>query len=121
MGKVIGSASECSGNDDGGLDTPTRQLAGIDHRQGVHAGLRREVWSKIRWCSSGRAAAGYPHHRTVLLLLQLRQRSTVHPLSAEHIDVVELCELFGRESFRGTENHVTSVVDHNVQVTVVAH
>ena len=49
------------------------------------------------------------------------QRSAVHPLSAKHIHVVELCELFGREGFSGTEHHVTSVVNHNVNAPLVFH
>jgi len=42
------------------------------------------------------------------------------PLSAEHVDVVELSSCSGVKASAGP-NHVSSIVDHNVQVTVVAH
>jgi hypothetical protein len=48
----------------------------------------------------------------------LRQRGAVHALRAEHIDVVELGQLFRREGFRRPEHHVARVVDHHVQATV---
>jgi len=52
------------------------------------------------------------------LFSQLGQRRTVHALRTQHVYVIQLRELFGRECFSETENHVARVVDDNVEVSV---
>jgi hypothetical protein len=60
------------------------------------------------------AAAANPNYQALALFPQYRQSGTVHTLCAQYIDVVKLCELLGREGFGRAEDHVTSVVDHDI-------
>jgi hypothetical protein len=48
----------------------------------------------------------------------LRQRSTIDALRAEHVGVIDLQELFGSEGFRGTKDHVSRVVDDDIETAV---
>jgi hypothetical protein len=57
--------------------------------------------------------------QTVPLLTHLRQDRTIHPLRAEHIDVVELCQLLGRERLGRAEHHVPRIVHDHVDATMV--
>jgi hypothetical protein len=51
----------------------------------------------------------------------LRQSRTIDTLGAEHVDVVELRELFRRERFRRSERHVTGVVNHDIETSLLGH
>ena len=61
-----------------------------------------------------------PTHSTnpPLMFAQLRQRCTIDALRAEHVGVVDLHELFGGEGFRRTEDHVSRVVDDDIETAV---
>jgi hypothetical protein len=48
----------------------------------------------------------------------VRERRAVHALGAEHVDVVELGELLGREGLGRTEGHVASIVHDDVNPSV---
>jgi hypothetical protein len=52
------------------------------------------------------------------MLAQLRQSCAVHALGAQHIDVIPLRELFEREGFGRTKDHMTGVVDDYIQAPV---
>src|SRR5258708_9655324 len=66
----------------------------------------------VRW-----AAARNPHYEPSLLLSQLRQCRAVHALSTQHVHVIQLRELFGREYFGGAEDHVPFIVDDYVEAS----
>src|SRR5712671_2078315 len=68
-----------------------------------------------------RAAARYPDQQSLSLLAQLRQGRAIDTLGAEDIDVVEFRELFGREGFRRPEHHVTGIVDHHIEASLLGH
>jgi hypothetical protein len=55
------------------------------------------------------------------LLAQLRQSRAIDTLGAEDIDVVEFCELFGGERFCRPEHHVTGVVHHHIEASVLGN
>ena len=48
----------------------------------------------------------------------LRSRGTIDALRAEHIGVINLQELFGSEGFRRTKDHVSGVVDDDIETAV---
>jgi hypothetical protein len=48
----------------------------------------------------------------------LRQRGTIDALRAEHVGVIDLQELFGSEGFRRTKDHVSRVVDDDIETAV---
>ena len=116
---MIGSRRERARHDDGRLDPGARQLAGVAHGEGIHRGLGGEVRSEKRGRSSARAAAGDPDDQTRSLRAEMRKRGAVDALGAEHIRVIQLGELFGREGFRRTEHHVAGVVHDHVQAPVL--
>jgi hypothetical protein len=61
------------------------------------------------------AAAANPDHQPSPVFPQDWKSGAVDPLCTQHIDVVELRELFGREGLSWTENHMTGVVNHYVE------
>src|SRR6267143_6767702 len=121
MREMIGATGEGAGNDNRGLDPPTRQFTGVDYGQCVHPGLGREVRRQIGWRSPGGAAARYPNHKAPSLFAQLRQSCAVYTLRAQDVDVIQLRELFGRESFGWTKNHVSGIVNDHVEATVLGN
>ena len=52
---------------------------------------------------------------------QDRQSGAVHPLGAQHVDVVRLCKLLRRKSLGRTEHHVSRIVDHDVEAPGLDH
>src|SRR5439155_1306148 len=67
------------------------------------------------------ALAGTIEAKPSLLLRQLRQCRTIHSLRASDVDVIQLSELFGRERFGRTKNHVSGVVNDHVEATVLGN
>jgi hypothetical protein len=116
---MIGATGEGTRNDDRSLDTPTRQFAGVDYGQGIHPGLRREVRRQIGRRSARCATARDPDDKALLLLAQLRHGCAVHSLGAQHIYVVEFRELFGREGFGWTKDHVAGIGDDDVEAAIL--
>jgi hypothetical protein len=114
MGEVVGALREGARHDDRCFDSPTREFAGIADGQRVHCRLRSEIWREVRRHTATRAARRDPDDETATLFAQLRQRGPVDALDAEHVDVVELGELLGRERFGRAERHVAGIVDHDI-------
>src|SRR5580704_18697172 len=116
--EVIRAGSECTWNDDRGLDVPSRQFARTADGETIHAGLGGKIWSQVWRRSSAGATAADPNHQAFALLPQNRQGGSVYTLCAQYIHVVELRKLLGRKRFGRTEDHVTSVVDHDIESPV---
>ncbi len=53
------------------------------------------------------------------MLAQLRQGGTIDTLGAEDVDVVEFRELLGREGLRRPEHHMTRVVHHDIETSLL--
>ena len=49
------------------------------------------------------------------MLTQLWERSAVNPLRAEHIGIIDLQELFGSKGLRRAKDHMSRVVDDDVE------
>lgn len=45
---------------------------------------------------------------------QVRERSPIDPLSSQHVDIVERCELLRRKGFGRAEHHVAGIVNDDV-------
>ena len=58
--------------------------------------------------------ARHPDQQALAPLAHVRQGGAVDPLRAEHVDVVLLGELLGREGLGRAEHHVAGVVDDDV-------
>ena len=54
-------------------------------------------------------------------LAHMRQGGPVDPLGRQHVDVVELGELLGREGLGRPEGHVAGIVDDDVDAAVPGH
>lgn len=118
VSEVIRPLREGAGNDDRRLDSPARELARVLNRQRVHRRLGREIGRQERRCATGRAAARDPDQQPLAPLAHVRKRGAVDPLRAEHVLVVELGELLGREALGRSECHVAGVVHDHVEVAV---
>src|SRR5262245_14066347 len=77
--------SSCKGtwHNDGGFDTPAGELAGRDHGQCIHCGLRSKVRCKVGRSTTSSTATRDPDHQSLLLLSQLWQGRSIDTLSAE--------------------------------------
>ncbi len=49
----------------------------------------------------------------------MRQRRPADALRAEHVDIIELGELIGRESLARSPDHASRIVDEDVEPTVL--
>src|SRR6266850_8596377 len=121
MGEVICARCERTWNNDCGFDVPSRKLSCIAYGQGIHASFSGKIWSQVGRSSSASAAAAYPNHQTLALLAQHRQSRAVHALCAQHVDVVKLRKLLRRKSLGRAKDHVSSVVNHDIEAPVLTH
>lgn len=71
-------------------------------------------WGEIRGSAALDAAAGHPEHEPPAPAAHAGQRGAVDALGGEHVDVVELRELFRGEGLGGAGGHVAGVVDEHV-------
>ena len=55
----------------------------------------------------------------LLLFAQLWESRTINALCAQNIDVVEFGKLFRCECFCWTKDHMSGIMDHNIQPPVV--
>src|SRR5689334_23556844 len=113
---MICTRRERTGNNNRGFDVPSCQFPRIADGEGIHASFGGKIWSQVGRSSSASAGAAYPKHQTLALLAQHRQSSAVHTLGAQHVDVVKLCKLLGRKSLGRAKDHVSSVVNHDIEV-----
>src|SRR5258707_1121609 len=121
MGKVVCASRKGARNHNGSLDTPASEFAGINNGHRIHTRLGREVRSEVRRRTASAAAAGDPDDQAMLLPAQLRECGPIYPLRTQDVDVVEFGQLFRSKGFGGTENHVASVVNHNIQSALAGH
>lgn len=69
-----------------------------------------------RGCSTTHAATSDPYHEPTSLLAENWQDCPIDALRAEHIHVVQLSELLRSECFSRSKDHVTRVVDDDVEM-----
>src|SRR6266481_2207444 len=82
VSEMVCSSGERARNDNGSLDAPAGEFTRGHHSQRVHPRLRCKIRCEVGRSTTGRAAARYPDHQSLLLLPQLRQSSTVDALRA---------------------------------------
>ena len=67
------------------------------------------------------AAVAYPGYQALSLPPQNGQCRAIYPLRAQHVDIIKFSKRVRCEIFGGAENHVPSVVNHNIQPPVLLH
>src|SRR6266850_6201624 len=118
---MIRTRRERTGNNNRSFDVPSSQFPRVAECEGIHASLGGKVGGEVGRSSSASAGAAYPNHQTLALLTQHRQSRAVHTLCAQHVDVVKVCKLLRRKSLGRAKDHVSSVVDHYIKPSVLAH
>src|SRR5262245_47090861 len=116
---MVGAFGISARDNDRSLNAERRQFPGIRDGDLVHASLGSEIWSEERWNSAGDAAARDPDQQAAAGSAHMRQNSAVHALRAEHIDVVKRRELFSREGFQRSDDHVSRIVHQNVELAML--
>ncbi|MDB5620406.1 MAG: hypothetical protein JWQ24_4644 [Tardiphaga sp.] len=68
---------------------------------------------------AARRARPDPDQQAFALLAQVGKRRPVDPLGAEYVDVILLNELVGHERLGGAENHVSRIMDDDIESSTV--
>src|SRR5438309_1589715 len=84
-----------------------------------NSACRCKIPCKVGRSATGRAAARYPDHQSLLLPPQLGQSGPIDALRAQNVHVIEFRELFRGERLERAEHHVARVVNDHIQTTVV--
>src|SRR6185437_5136125 len=98
--------------------------------ESVHARRRRPMHPSRPWPRSTapdrvafrpRSCCSTPKLQDPFFACATEECRTVHSLRAQDVDIIQLSELFGRESFGRTKNHVSGVVNDHVEATVLGN